>query len=533
MRLWNFQRDQVVAVSRELATRESTLVVSATGTGKSFTIAVCSEVHLRTGGGRALVLAPRDELIEQQRKAFLRVIPRLREIDVAIEKAEQRAAAGTPVVLASPQSLHRERLERFDPAEFSLVIQDEAHLGGDQLDAIFRHFAGAQRVGFTATPDRLDGRSLMPYPFESVAHVFDLPDAIEGGYLSPLKFQQKRIAELDLSGLRPPGADFTDQQVEAEMVRGETLAAAAQAVDEAMRAGSRKLLVFCASVAHSRLLAEVLGTRGIVAGAIDGSAPKGIRRDTLAAFRSGDLPVVCCCLLYTYGLDVPDLDTVVLARPTLSRALMSQMVGRVTRLAPGKEFGLVIDLVGNVGRHKLVTPAEALAPSNNPQVEAKRGVGGDEHDYEEEGQAIFDAETVLDSLDAEGVARQPVKLTTSSVDADLAIFGLDIPERVQGDRNATEAQIEALRKAGIQRPEFLSFDQASELFNQLAARRAEGLCTLKQGRLLARKGLNPNALFKKAEWAIEKIKANNWRTPPDVLVPGLVYRATAALRVKA
>lgn len=539
MKLRPYQKDQVLAVRRELATRQSTLVVSGTGTGKSLTLSVCAEVHLKLGGRRVLVLAPRDELIAQQKKTFLRAVPRLREIDVAVEKAEQRAASGTPVVIASPQSLYGERLRSaFRPEGFTLLIVDEAHLMGDLLEAVIHYFDGAKVVGFTATPDRLDGKPLMPFPYESIAHVYELPDAIAQGYLSPLKFEQAWVPGLDFSvfPVNDRVNDLTDEQVEAAwLARGQLLVAAAAAV--LTYCADLKTLIFCPTVRTARLLADTFAaTPTLTARAMDGTAPDRERRETMEWFREPGPKVLCNCMLYSYGLDVPDLGCVVLARPTKSRALMSQMVGRVTRLFPGKEHGLVLDLVGNVGRHKLVTPEEALRPSGviqgaPPPDSAVDLVAAQEADL------AADAETsrALAEIDSDTLSRLASSATveTRSVDPELAVFGLEIPTREQNDRNATPAQVEALRRAGIAQPDFLSFDQAQALFEALEARRAEGICTLKMGRVLARKGLNPNATFSDAEWAVEKIKANNWRTPPAVLArPGLRYGGSAALRVK-
>jgi len=526
VRLRPYQRDACLAVARNLREHDSTLVVHATGTGKTVTMAFAGEMHRRSAGGRVMVLEPRDELIEQARRTLLRALP-LRSIDVGIEAAESRAPSGTPWVIASPQSLHSERLAVFTEREVSLLIADEAHLSATpSWLSIFQHFPGARRVGFTATPDRLDGRPLVPSLYASVAHVYELPDAIADGFLSPLTFQRVLTAQFDegavrRSDLRADGR--CDPEVEREALREEVLTRTAAAVLQF----DGKTLAFCVSVEHAHRLAELLSED---AAALDGSAPKGERRAVMDRYRAGKIRVLCNCLLYTYGLDIPDLANVVIARPTMSRALYSQMVGRVTRLFPGKEFGRVIDLVGIVGQHALVTPSDALSERDLDLASlAPREAEGAllERSAEEE----LDVDT-LGLLERESVAAREVKL--EAIDPELAMFGIDVPERVAGERNATWAQAEGLRRWGIERPELLSFEQAQAAFEALAARAREGICTLRQGRQLARRGLNPNAPREDAEWAIGRIAAAGWRrTPPEVVRRrSLRYGGAATLTVK-
>lgn len=528
MRARPYQRDAALAVAREFRVNgvESTIVVHATGTGKTFVMALIGEMYRRMSGGRVLVLAPREELIDQARRTLLRVLPGLREIDVGIEAGSSRAPSGTPYVIASPQSLHEDRLASFGRRDFGLIIVDEAHLSAvPSWMRIFDHFSCARRAGMTATPDRLDGRPLVPTLYNTVAHVYELPDAIRDGYLSPLRFRRVTTATYDAAAVARfdlmADSGQVDPEIEREAMRTEVLARTAAAVLQL----EGKTLVFCVSVRHAQALAEALGDD---AAAMDGTAAKGERRRVMDRFRTGGLRILCNCVLYTLGLDIPDLANVVLARVTASRALYSQMVGRVTRLFPGKEHGLVLDTVGIVGVHGLVTPSAAFSGDDEGGVV----------DYVTDGEAApqtradEEERALLESIELD-LSRAP-SVEVSEIDPELGMFGISVEERIFGERNATAAQVAGLRKWGVERPELLSFSQAQTVFEQVIARAAEGLCTLKQGRILAKRGLNPNASREDADWGIDLIAAAGWRrTPPVVLARrGLRYSGSSPLTMK-
>lgn len=379
------------AVFDTLARAPSALVSMATGLGKT-------EIYLDVAldwPGRVMVMAHRDFLVRQPVERLAR-----RGYDgVAVEMAGERADGGgfrgpPKLVFTSVQTMCRpKRHRRFDPADFGLLIIDEAHHAVAQTYRnVVRHFSqneGLRLLGLTATPKRADDLALGQV-FDSVAYEYGIESAITDGWLVPVRQRAVKVEGLDFSRVRSLAGDFNEADLERVLTEEKPLhEVAAAAVAEA---GDLPTLVFCCTVNHARLLCAVLNRykRGSAAYLHGGSDPDE-RARTLAAYKAGAVQFLCNCMLFTEGFDAPATACVVMARPTKSLALYAQVLGRGTRPLPGvvdeyaegtpgqrqaairasrKPSMVALDFVGNSGRHQIVTAADLLGGKYGAPVRA-------------------------------------------------------------------------------------------------------------------------------------------------------------------
>jgi superfamily II DNA or RNA helicase len=493
-----YQTAGIAAIDREWkAGKRSTLVVMPTGTGKTvvFSMVALAAVAL---GQRALVLAHRTELLEQAED-------KLRAVGVraSIDQGANVGSLTAPVVIGSVQTLRGARLLRYKPDAFDVIIVDEAHHApAKSYRSILEHFPGARVLGVTATPDRSDGNALSQC-FESVAFTYEMRQAIREEFLVPLRAKRVLVRGVDLNGIKSHHGDFDQAELARVMAEEKALHGVVGPMLEL--AGDRKTLVFGVDVAHAKKLAEVINRHKPGAAlAIDGSASRAERKAVLALFRAGRIQFLVNCALYTEGFDEPSIQCVALVRPTQSRALHTQMIGRVTRLlgltyaesvANGKPFGLVLDFVGN-SRHRLISPADALAGAVLGDTERAAA------------EAMLDGQTDLDAVlvhaDEEAARkRAEAKLVllaqyrTKEIDPFLGDFmpPLD-PDAPLWRKPATEAQLAAIDKAGLGvPPPGLSLGEASLMLDAVAARRKAGLATIPQVRLLERMGMDTKGML--------------------------------------
>lgn len=338
------------------------LLVAATGLGKTVMFVVMAQRR----GGRALILVHRDELVSQAVAKVREVWP---HVSVGIVKGQANEVRHH-VVVASVQTLARERrlrqlrapfteaslLGRADP--FELVVVDEAHhalaesyrtiLAG--LDA--GEPDGPLLVGVTATPDRGDGRGLHEV-FGEIVSNHDMLWGIRSGYLSDLRGLAVTVPAFDASDLKQNRGDYDQGQAGRMLDEAGAPALIVKAWQE--HATGRRTIVFTPTVAVADHVAEAFQRAGVRAAAVNGSTPMDDRRRILARFAAGELDVVANCAVLTEGYDNPGVDCIVVARPTKSRALYVQMIGRGTRRHPDKADCLVIDVVGASDDMNLVT----------------------------------------------------------------------------------------------------------------------------------------------------------------------------------
>lgn len=307
---------------------------------------------------RILVLAHRDELIEQ---AYAKIVVVLgSDIDVGIVKAE-RNEIHAAVIVASVQTLRGKRLDEF-PTDFSLIVIDEAHHAAantyrailDHLGAFDPSGAGPFVLGVTATADRGDGVGLSEI-FEEIAFKLPMLDLIDRGYLANLRAIQVAI-DADFNTLHTRGGDIVDG--ESGRVLLEANAPSHVAAAYAEHAFDRKGVVFVPTIVLAHEMAKSFNEIGIPAAGLDGTTPIDKRRRILGDLHTGEIQVVANASVLTEGFDEPSIACIVISRPTKSRSLYQQMVGRGMRPYPGKEDCLIIDIVGATTRHDLLTVPE-------------------------------------------------------------------------------------------------------------------------------------------------------------------------------
>ncbi|RPK69044.1 ATP-dependent RNA helicase DbpA [Streptomyces sp. ADI96-15] len=327
-------------------------VVLPTGAGKTVVFSNLIAEHLPTlGGHRALVIAHREELIQQAAAKIRAVCPTLR---VGIVKAERDEHQDADVIVASIQTLAVER-RRLAIERVGLIIVDECHHAAARTYMeVLEHFGawrGVPTAGFTATMTRTDGG--LAEVWQDVVFTLDILDMISDGYLCDVRGKRVTVKGLDLDAVKTRGGDLVDGQL------GQALddSGAAHVIAEAYQqhAADRPGVVFTPTVATAQSMAKAFTTAGIAAAAIWGDMPKEDRAATLAEYKAGDVQVLTNCMVLTEGFDAPWTSCAVIARPTKSAGLYCQMAGRALRLWEGKKDALVLDVMGAATRHKLAS----------------------------------------------------------------------------------------------------------------------------------------------------------------------------------
>ena len=266
-------------------------------------------------------------------------------------------------MVGSVQTLMREkRLGQFPEDYFNTIIIDEAHhCISDSYQKVLKHFPEAHVLGVTATPDRGDMRNLGQY-FESLAYEYTLPKAIKEGYLTPIKALTIPL-KIDMSGVSVQAGDFKASDI------GTALDPYLEGIAQEMQkyCADKKTVVFLPLVKTSQKFRDVLNNYGFQAAEVNGDSQD--RAEILSDFESGKYNVLCNSMLLTEGWDCPSVDCVVVLRPTKVRGLYCQMVGRGTRLSPGKEHLLLLDFLWHTERHELCHPASLIC--DNEEVAQK------------------------------------------------------------------------------------------------------------------------------------------------------------------
>jgi superfamily II DNA or RNA helicase len=523
-----YQRDAVEAIAREHETNRSTLLVMATGLGKTRVFA--EAIHRQPG--RCLVLAHRDELVQQAKKRVEEIIGEY----CGVEKAELYGQ-GERVIIGSVQTLTREgRLSRYRPNEFALVVGDEFHHApAPSWRKVLDYFAGAKVLGVTATPDRTD-RLAMGTVVDSVAYVYDIADGIRDGYLCPIKCRSVLVEGVDLSGVKTTAGDLNQGQLDELFGVERALHGIAKPLllggvegHDGPLAGDRRTVVFSTSIATAILLTDVMNRyRPGCARVVHSEMDMDERRKNLRDYEDGVYQFVVNIGVLTEGWDSPQTSCIAIARPTKSRSLFTQMVGRGTRIHEAKQSGLlVIDFTGNAGRHKLVSPHDILAGRyDDDVVERAKRITADDPDID-----ILDALTRAEKqlndarLAAEMAAMRKrlqanVRARVSTVDP-FAVLGVskDAQDRWGGQfgaRVATDKQLAMLERSKVPIPDGLTAAQASALVGTIIQRRDKGLCTFAQAKTLRRYGFDTDTLsMARATALITAIAGNNWKPLPD------------------
>jgi DNA repair protein RadD len=315
------------------------LLVAPTGAGKT-TIAAKMIEGVAVRGGKALFIAHRKELVDQCSQRLDGA-----GVDHSIIMARSsRAAPWSPVSVASVPTLAR-RLS-FRP-EASLLIIDEAHHArASTYGAILAAYAGVPVVGLTATPWRLDNKGLGEL-FEETVVVSTPAKLIEQGHLVP--YSGFAYDAPDLARVRKSKGDFDKVQLEIAMSKSRIVGNIVEQWQ--VHCAGKRTVLFAVSVAHSKEMVDRFKAAGVTAEHLDGTMGKAEREGILARFRDGLATVVCNVNVLTEGFDLPAIEVIILARPTLSLGLYLQMVGRGMRPWPGKDVCRIHDHAGCILRH--------------------------------------------------------------------------------------------------------------------------------------------------------------------------------------
>ena len=497
-----------------------TLLVLPTGTGKTIVFASVAADQVRAGD-RVLILAHRGELLEQAADK----LQRSTGLVSAVEKAESTCLdSWFRVVVGSVQTLQRTaRLERFPRDYFGTIIIDEAHHAiTDGYRRILDYFSGAKVIGVTATPDRGDMRNLGEV-FDSLAFEYKLTDAIKEGYLCKIMAQTIPL-QLDITSVTMSGGDYAVgdlgtaldpylEQIAAEMAR---------------RCKSRKTVVFLPLIKTSQKFRDLLNTYGFRAAEVNGQSDD--RRQVLADFDAGKYNVLCNSMLLTEGWDCPSVDCVVVLRPTKVRSLYSQMVGRGTRLSPGKTDLLLLDFLWMTDKHELCRPADLVCEDRTvarQMTEHLAETGCPEDIEEAAAQASEDVVAQREEALAKQLEEQrrkkaklvdPLQYEMSIQAEDLAGY---VPAFGWEAGPPSEQQTAALEKLGILPDAVESAGKAALLLDRLNKRRDEGLTTPKQIRCLEKYGFQHVGTwsFEAARHMIDRIAAQGWRGVPKGVNP--------------
>ena len=485
------------------------------------TIVFTSVVEDRVAAGdRCLILAHRGELLDQAADKLYKNTG----LKCSIEKASDSCLDSFfRVTVGSVQTLMRQkRLDLFPRDYFGTIVIDEAHHStSDSYTRILEHFDEAKVLGVTATPDRGDMRSLGQV-FDSIAYEYTMPEAIREGYLCPIKAQTVPL-DLDLTGVGVAAGDFKAGEL------GSALEPYLEQIASVMESycADRKTVVFLPLVAISQKFRDILNTHGFSAAEVNGNSSD--RAEVLRDFETGKYNVLCNSMLLTEGWDCPEVDCVIVLRPTKVRSLYRQMVGRGSRIAPGKDHLLLLDFLWHTDRHQLCHPASLICTNDEVARQMTKNL-----ETEQIAMDIIDAEKDAESdvmrQREEALAeqlRQMRKRKAKLVDPlqyEMSIYSEDLANYVPAFgyemKPPSQGQLTTLEKFGIDPDGIECAGKASLIIDKLINRKNAGLSTPKQIRFLENRGFKRVGTwsFEDASKMIGRISANGWRIPRGIHV---------------
>lgn len=531
-----YQQKAAVAIHREWdAGNKKTLVVMPTGTGK--TIVFASIVNDQVAKGEhVLILAHREELL-QQASDKLKMVTGL---ETALEKAQSSALdSDKMVVVASVQTLSKQnRLMKYPRDYFGTIIIDEAHhTAAKTYKGILEHFIDAKVLGVTATPDRSDMKSLSDI-FDSLAFEYKLPDAIREGYLC--KINTKTIpVEVDISKVHINAGDFSAQDL------GNVLDLYLDTIADAIvrECQNRKTVIFTPLVRISKRLCNILNKRSFKTAEVNGASAD--REDVLKGFDNGEYKALTNAMLLTEGWDCPTVDCIICLRPTKSRSLYAQIVGRGTRLCEGKKNLLVLDFLWLTKKHSLCHPAdifcedqEVAQKTTDMLADAALTGSNSQEDFgsPELGliEAIEEAQTELDEekrkalceLEKQDTIQRKLQAQRQKprglVDPLQYIFSIEAPElndyqpMFESERQEpSDDIIDSISDFGVKGDAIKFQGLADAILKRLIARRASGMATPKQIRCLESFGFVHVGRWtlQYASSFLNVISSHNWKLP--------------------
>lgn len=339
-----------LTVERERQDRHRNLVVAATGTGKTVVAALdYAQLRKQRGGDLSLLfVAHRREILEQSRATYRAV---LRDGSFGEIHGGGQVATGRHV-FAMVQSLSAARIGEVEPDAFDVVVVDEFHHAkAPTYDRLLKHLRPRELLGLTATPERMDGADVTEWFGGRIAVELRLWEAIDQGFLVP--FQYFGVADgTDLSAIKWRRTGYAVEEL-SNVLTGDDhrvgkLLAALQRI--MLDVGSMRALGFCVSVEHAKFMARKFTEAGVESVALSGEDEPDVRREQLNRLRAGELQCIFSVEVLGEGVDLPDVDCLLLLRPTASATVFTQQLGRGLRRAEGKSHVTVIDMIGQQRR---------------------------------------------------------------------------------------------------------------------------------------------------------------------------------------
>ena len=608
MKLRKYQSEAVEAIFEAWQNFKRVLVVLPTGCGKTVVFASvikrllsdpsCSRSATteRLTPRRTIVLAHREELITQAKEKIAAIVP---EADVQIEMADfkvvdyfgkkadvvvstvqtqcapLRSSPQSPV--PNPQSLNR-RFSKFDPNDFAALVIDEAHHAtAKSYREVVDYYTdndNCRVLGVTATPDRADETALGNV-FDTVAYTYSMNDAIDDGWLVPVRQKLVKVESLDFSRVSTSAGDLNTAELAEVMEDEKNLHGIVSPVLEICK--GKKSVLFAASVKQAERLCEIINRYSqpqpanpqsprpdsnpsvgcdtprpdsnpsvgcqLRANWVCGATPKDERRRRIQAFKDGEIDILCNVGVLTEGFDDSETSVIVMARPTKSRALYAQMAGRATRPAAeiaaklgevedaairrqmiadsSKPSCLIVDFVGNSGRHKLVTTLDILGGKEVDDEEIRTRARSLISEKSEQGDSLDTAEAIAEARKevearraAEAKRREFVKASATYVQIDVDPFNVyDLPpvERTATDRmrHLSLKQENLLRTRLRVNPDDLGYARSTQLLKEFFRRVENGLASLPQVKLLKHFGIEVPVRRDEARRIIDRLIAAN------------------------
>lgn len=567
MKLRSYQEAARAAVHQEWKENQSTLVELPTGGGKT---RLASSIILDRQPSRSLFICHRAELVWQAAEHIKKVT----SLTVGIEMGEYKTSGenlfgNSQVVVATVQTLcsggdGMGRISKFSPDDFETVIADECHHSTSQSwRRVIEYFLTNPKcklLGITATPDRADEESLGQL-FQTVAYDYEILDAIRDGWLVPIEQMMVNVEELDLSSIRTTAGDLNGSDLEAVMLQEKPLHKIASSTIDII--GSKRGLGFASSVQHAMQLSEIFNRhRPGFSNFVCGKTDKEERKKIVSDFAAGKVQWLWNCGVFTEGFDDSGVEVIAMARPTKSRSLYAQMAGRSTRplesiahklndtsisaLRRGmiarsvKPNCLILDFVGNSGRHKLMTTADILGGNVSDEA-VQAAVNFAKHagrpikmadQLEEEEKKIQESK----KRKLEDAARK-VRLTAKSKYTTTTIDPFDIlqikPIAPKGWHKGKELSLkikEILKNHMGINPDEIEYAQGMQLVKEQFRRWDLKLCTVKQAAKLKMKGYDVTDMtFENASKAFEELKNNGWHKPKNSVLDSISRSETVAV----